>query len=264
VTPRGSRGKPYVGTSGWSYDHWRGPFYAPDVAKKDWFAFFAKTFSTVELNATFYRLFPEKTFDSWAAKAPEDFIYAVKMWRMVTHRKRLVNVEQDVASFLVRARRLDEHLGPILIQLPPGVHRDDALLGDFLALIGETCRDIGAEGMRFTLEFRHATWFDDKVYSRLEEAGVALCLPDREGLEVPRVETADFIYVRFHGRPRVHSGCYTRQQLRPWATWINGQLDNGRDVYVYFNNDLHAYAVKNAREIAALLGLDDGLQSVGA
>jgi len=245
-------GRALVGTSGWSYDHWKGVFYPQRLAKARWFAFLAERFPTVEVNATYYRLFPERTFQSWAAKAPRGFVYAVKMWKRVTHERRLRDVEEPTAEALTHAALLGDHLGPILVQLPPGLRRDDGLLAGFLELLDR----LGERAdTRFcaTVEFRHASWFDDAVYELLRRAGVALCLFDSPRLTCPRVVTAGFVYVRFHGRPKLFASLYPESALRSWARWLGEQRDAGRDVFVYFNNDVEGHAITNAGQLTEML-----------
>jgi len=242
----------WIGTSGWSYDHWRNLFYPEALPKKDWFAFFARHFRTVELNATFYRLFPETTFEKWASQAPEGFLYATKCWRVITHRKRLKNVRDEVNRCLARAAILGEHLGPLLVQLPPGLHRDDELLRQFLDLLN-TARTALKPSLRIALEFRHASWFADETCALLTDANVALCLADMPGLDFPGVVTGDFVYVRFHGRPRRYRSSYGEKALREWRDRIRGLLNDGYDVYAYFNNDFDAHAVNDARRLAGML-----------
>lgn len=242
----------WVGTSGWSYDGWKGVFYPKNLPKKDHFGYFSEHFRTVELNATFYRLFPEKTFAHWAQKAPKGFIYACKMWRWVTHRKRLREVEGDLNSFFDRCLLLGEHLGPVLVQLPPGQHRDDQRLGEFLETLTHV-RKRTKKHIRVAVEFRHASWDDPAVYEKLREAGVALCLVDMPKLSFPQEVTDDFTYVRFHGRDKLYQSLYTKEQLAQWAKWLQKQLRAGVDVYCYFNNDYDARAVKNARQLREML-----------
>jgi uncharacterized protein YecE (DUF72 family) len=246
-------GHAFIGTSGWSYEHWQDSFYPRDLPKKDRFAYYTEHMPTVELNATFYHLFPEKTFQGWADKAPKGFIYAVKMWRRITHYKRLKQVDDDMLTFLTRAMLLDDHLGPVLIQLPPGLHRDDDLLKRFLSSLSEIQKSLHKK-LRAAIEFRHASWFDEEVYRILENANAGLCLADMPKVQNPRRVTSDFSYVRFHGRPHLYQSLYSEEELAEWGGWLGEQLDAGRDAFVYFNNDFNAHAVLNARQLRDMLG----------
>lgn len=249
-------GRALVGTSGWSYDNWRERFYPADLPKKRWFEYFAQHFATVELNATFYRLFPATTFGRWSENAPPGFVYATKLWRVVTHRKRLVEVQEELEVFLERASELGATQGPLLVQLPPNLRRDDDRLAAFLDVLADARAQRRGE-LRVTMEFRHASWNDPAVFERLGAADVGLCLVDTLHLQFPQVVTTDFTYVRFHGREESYATLYSREQLRPWAAWVRRELAAGHDVYAYFNNDYNAHAVQNARDLVALLAEEE-------
>lgn len=246
------RGKLYIGTSGWSYEHWQDIFYPEKLAKKNRFDFFTSRFSTVELNATFYRLFPEKTFEKWAIQAPNKFLYAVKLSRWITHLKRLKDIQNDLQTFLTRASLLEKHLGPILIQLPPSMHRNDELLHQFLDRLNDTQKALKKK-FRVTVEFRHPSWLNDEIYEILTENNIALCLADMPKIEFPRRLTSNFTYIRFHGRPLLYQSLYPDKILNQWADWLAAQIYDGKDVFAYFNNDYQAHAVQNARQLQQLL-----------
>jgi uncharacterized protein YecE (DUF72 family) len=245
-------GAVFVGTSGWSYEDWAGRFYPEGLSKKDWFAFYAANFSTVELNATFYHLFEPSVFEGWRRKASKNFVYAVKMWRQATHRRRLAEAAEPTERLLERAALLGEHLGPILIQLPPGLHREDARLEGYLKELAELSEKVG-RSFRFVFEFRHSSWMDEVVFEQLERFGCGLCLADGLGPAAPKRAVGGFVYVRFHGRQQRYRTLYTRPMLQEWVEWMREQIQAGRDVYAYFNNDYQAYAVQNARELIKML-----------
>ncbi len=227
-----------IGTSGYEYAHWRGRFYPEDLPKKRWFGHFAEHFDTVEVNNTFYRLPRPGTFGAWREQAPAGFVYALKFSSYGTHRKRLREPQEPIERFTGRARRLGPHLGPILVQLPPRWKVNLERLEGFVRLLP---RDL-----RWAVEFRDASWLCEEVFALLGEHGVALCvhdmLPDH-----PRHITADFIYLRFHGGR--YEGNYSHQFLAAEAARIRGELARGRDVYVYFNNDLQGHALHNAADL---------------
>ncbi len=226
-----------VGTSGWQYRHWKGVVYPSDLKPAQWFAYYARHFDTVEINNTFYGLPNERTFDTWRERAPAGFCYVLKFSRYGTHIKRLKDPGDSIGTFLDRAERLGERLGPILVQLPPRFDVDTARLGGFL--------DAAGGRHRWVLEFRNPTWLCEDVYALLRRHNAALCihdlLPDH-----PRVVTADWVYLRFHGGP---GGTYTHQALTAVAGRVRDHLEAGRDVYVYFNNDVHGHAVRNALDL---------------
>jgi uncharacterized protein YecE (DUF72 family) len=227
-----------IGTSGYQYDHWRGPFYPDDLPKRRWFEYYAGRFDTVEINNTFYRLPKEETFDRWREQAPDGFLYVLKYSRYGTHIKRLKDPARHVDAFMERAVRLEKHLGPILVQLPPHWHADVDRLAAFLdATPGE---------QRWAIELRDPDWLREEVYAVLREHGAALCIHDMLD-EHPRFTTADFTYLRFHGDH--YRGSYSPQALSAAARRIRDHLAHGRDVFVFFNNDERGYAVENAMDL---------------
>lgn len=238
---------PRVGTSGYVYADWRRRFYPRALPAREWLPFYAAHFGTVELNSPFYRLPRAATFRAWAAAVPPGFVFAVKASRFLTHVKRLREPGPPLSLFLQRARGLGRRRGPILFQLPARFHLDLGRLDGLLrALARRRVR-------RAVLEVRHASWLVDAVFDRLARANVALCLHDWKEQPVTGPVTADFVYVRRHGTERRYGGAYTERMLRDDAARIRRWRAEGRDVFVYFNNDRHAAAVRNARRLAELL-----------
>jgi uncharacterized protein YecE (DUF72 family) len=243
-------GRIFIGTSGYVYPHWRRRFYPQTIPLRAWLAFYTTHFSTVELNNPFYRLPDARHFTAWREAVPEGFVFAVKASRFLTHIKRLRQPADPLRRFLGRARRLEGALGPVLFQLPRHFHADIDRLDRFLAALG---RQRYVRDLRAVLEVRHPSWLEPPVVARLERANVALCLADWPELRVTDVVTADFVYVRRHGRVR-YGGSYPESSLRDDARRIRGWQREGRDVYVYFNNDGGAFAVRNALTLRALVG----------
>lgn len=234
----------FVGTSGWQYDHWREGFYPSDIAKLRWLEFYAGRFATVELNNSFYRLPDARAFDGWATRTPGDFVLAVKMSRYLTHIRRLHEPQDPVSLFLERARHLGPKLGPVLLQLPPGLRCDTAALDQALACF--------PAGIRVAVEFRHESWFNDEARAVMTRRGAAWCLTDRKGSTSPEVRTADWGYVRFHQGRADPDPCYGRAALSTWAGRVRDLWGPDEDVYAYFNNDGRACALRDARTFAAL------------
>lgn len=228
----------YIGTSGWHYDHWRARFYPEKLAKVRWLDFYAGYFDSVELNNSFYRLPSEAAFDNWRCSSPDNFIFAVKASRFITHIKGLKNTEEPLDTFIARAKFLAEKLGPLLYQLPPNLHRNDEVLEAFLATL--------PQGIKHVMEFRHHSWLDDEVFAILRKYNVGLCIFDMPELSCPVVATAGFAYVRFHGAGALYSSCYSDDELASWAEKIAGLASNLKVIYIYFNNDVNAYAIRNA------------------
>jgi uncharacterized protein YecE (DUF72 family) len=234
--------KAYIGTSGWNYKHWAdGVFYPAQLRPSEWLEFYAEHFDTVEINNSFYRLPSEETFKSWRGRVPSGFIFAVKASRFLTHLKRLKDPEDPLDLFFSRSRNLRETRGPILFQLPPQLRADIPRLENFLdALKRHTSR-----GVRATLEVRHESWLDTKVFMLLRDYQVALCFADWRDVPVTSPITSDFVYVRRHAGP--DAGNYPRAALDRDSANVREWLRQGLDVYVYFNNDPHGHAVRNAK-----------------
>jgi uncharacterized protein YecE (DUF72 family) len=232
------RGRCRIGTSGYQYDHWRGRFYPEDVPKREWLAYYAARFESVEINNTFYQLPDASRFDSWREQVGEGFCFALKFSRYGSHMKRLEDPEEPIERFVERARRLGASLGPILVQLPPDWHPDVDRLARFVAA---TPRDLC-----WAFEFRDARWLCDDVYAVLRDAGAALCVHDMIE-DHPRELTTDWTYLRFHGDH--YSGGYTHQRLTAVARRIEALRARGIDVHAYFNNDEAAHAIEDAQKL---------------
>jgi uncharacterized protein YecE (DUF72 family) len=232
------RGKLRIGTSGYHYDHWKEVFYPRSLPKKSWFAYYARHFDTVEINNTFYHLPQTQSFDMWREQAPPNFCYTLKFSRYGSHLKRLKEPHALIERFLERTSRLRECLGPILVQLPPRWTPDPARLAGFLKAVPST--------YRWAIEFRDPRWLCDEVYAILRNSAAALCIHDLIAAH-PRHLTADWTYLRFHGVS--YGGSYTHQTLTAQAAQIDQYLADGLDVFAYFNNDAHGYAVQNADDL---------------
>lgn len=228
----------YIGTSGWHYNHWQGRFYPEDLSRAKWLEFYARNFTTVELNNSFYRLPSANAFAGWYELAPANFAFAVKVSRFITHIKRLKNTEEAVANFIDRARILDDKLGPLLYQLPPNMHRNDEVLESFLSTL--------PLGLRHVIEFRHQSWLEDGVLEILHKYNAGLCVFDMPGMSCPLAATADFAYIRFHGSSELYASYYSDEELADWARRLAELAPGLEAVYIYFNNDAEAFAVKNA------------------
>ncbi|GIW42156.1 MAG: hypothetical protein KatS3mg076_2733 [Candidatus Binatia bacterium] len=232
------------GTSGYQYPHWRGVFYPADLPPSKWFSHYARVFDTVEINNTFYRLPPAEVFERWRAAAPPGFLYALKFSRFGTHVKRLRDPAPVLENFLDRASRLEEHLGPILVQLPPNWKaRPERLEGFFEAAAGAP--------VRWVVEFRDPSWLSEEVFRILERHGAALCIHDLLE-DHPRRRTADWVYLRYHGVN--YGGRYGPARLAREAAEIVEWLRAGIDVFAYFNNDREGWAVKDARDLRRFVG----------
>ena len=237
-----------IGTSGWSYKDWRGVVYPSGLAQRRWFDHYQDLFDTVELNATFYRLPAETTVEKWAAAARPGFVYAVKMGAFGSHRMKLRDARTWLPNHLDRVRRLGDHVGPNLVQLPPRWKRDVARLDEFLHVV--------PKDLRWAVELRERSWLHDDVFDALRRHDVALCVHDLLA-DHPMEVTTDWTYVRFHGPDAIehpYQGRFGPDRLAPWVRRLGDLLDAGCDVYGYFNNDWHGNAVADATTLRADLG----------
>lgn len=235
-----------IGTSGWHYPHWVGRFYPEHLRPGEMLAFYARTFDTVEINSSFYRLPTGQAIAEWRAAVPPRFLFAVKGSRFLTHMKKLEDPESSLGRFLPVVEGFGPKLGPIVFQLPPRWHLDVDRLRRFL--------DALPRGRRFALELRDPTWHTAAVAELLRRHGVAFCVFDLAGFQSPAWVTADFVYVRLHGPTRqAYSGRYSTAQLRTWAERVRRWRQQVDAVYVYFDNDDRAFAVDNARELRDLV-----------
>lgn len=244
-----TKGKTYVGTSGWVYNDWVGIFYPEDLPSKEKLRFFSKHFRTAEVNYSFYHLPRPTTYENWYNQTPEKFVFAVKASRFITHIKRLKEAKTACTKFLENALHLKEKLGPILFQLPPSFRATD----ENLMTLEEFLKDIDIRNIRSAFEFRHKSWCEDRVYEILQKNEVAWVIADSPSYPRAEVVTCDFAYIRMHGYEKLFSSRYNLQEIEQLGQKVKGWRSNGLDVYVYFNNDYHGFAIENARELSELL-----------
>ncbi len=240
------KGKCFIGTSGWFYGHWYGNFYPEKLPKDRLLQYYARFFDTVEMNNTFYHLPKENTVKLWKDKVKKEFLFSVKASRFITHIKKLKNIREPLRLFLDRADLLKRKLGPILFQLPPSFKRDDKVLDGFFKKL--------PKGYDYVMEFRNESWFKKDVYEIMRKYKVAFCIASMPKLPVVSEITAPFSYIRMHGGTELYGSNYSRDELRKWASKVKRFLREGLNVYVYFNNDAHGYAVKNALELKKIIG----------
>lgn len=234
-----------IGCSGWSYKDWTGAFYPAGTKDAGRLEYYAAWFDTAEINASFYRLPSEAAVAGWARRAPPGFVFAWKVSRFITHNKKLKDCAESVELVFGRMAGLGDAYGPALIQLPPGLHRDDERLASFLKLL--------PRGRRHTVEFRHPSWYAPQVLQILADHNAALTISDHHHASAPWEVTADFAYLRGHGPGGRYHGSYPDAALANWARCIEAWRAKGLDVYAYFDNDIKCAAPADALKLKAML-----------
>jgi uncharacterized protein YecE (DUF72 family) len=238
--------KVFIGTSGWTYDGWRGPFYPKDVPKKDWLRWYGEQFPTAEINGSFYRTPSLEAVRAWRDQTPKDFVFAWKGSKFITHWKRLSEKsDNSIALIEERLKILGRKAGPVLFQLPARFTADRERLASFLEMLPRR--------RRYAFEFRHASWYEAPIFDLLREHDIALCISDHHDAPSPWEVTADHVYWRGHGPDGTYKDNYSDAQLRHLATAIKTWRRGRRAVYVYFDNDQKSAAPADARRLMKLL-----------
>jgi uncharacterized protein YecE (DUF72 family) len=239
----------YIGTSGWSYDHWHGVLYPHGVPARQRLDFYLAHYTTVELNSSYYRWPRESSFRRWQRLLPEGFRFSVKAPGWLTHRQRLYSPERWLSRITQSLAHLAGHRGVLLVQLSPNFAVDPARLAYFLAQV--------PAWLHVALEFRHPSWHQESIFELLEQHSAAYCVMSGAHLPCILRATAPFVYARLHGPDREHlyGGSYSDDDLRWWAERVREWAGTGREVYLYFNNDGGGNAVRNANTLKWLLGV---------
>lgn len=237
----------WIGTSGWSYDHWTSVLYRPGLPPRGRLGVYAGVFDTVELNASFYRWPRAESFASWRRRLPDGFRMTVKAPRGLTHARRLYRPEDWCRRIAQCWDALGDRRGLLLVQLPPAMERDDARLGYFLAELPDR--------VPVAVELRHPSWQCEEVFTLLERHRAAYVVLSGAQLPCLLRATAGQVYVRLHGPDHHHlyAGSYSDADLWWWSQRIREWLADGRDVYAYFNNDGDGNAVRNALTLRGML-----------
>jgi uncharacterized protein YecE (DUF72 family) len=235
-----------IGTSGWSYPHWYKVFYPEDWPKSRWFEYYAQEFPAVEVNATFYRRFKDQTYVKWRDRAPGGFFYVLKAPRLITHRKYLRGVGEEITDFWRSASLLEEKLGLILLQLAPSTRYDIGLLREALLAFPEP--------RKLAVEFRHQRWLTPETMSLLEETEAVFCCAESPKLHLLDWVTSQTAYIRLHGRKSWYAYDYSAEELQEIAAFTRRVNRRGaKRVYVFFNNDHEGNAPRNAKMFLNML-----------
>ena len=245
-TPRDVPSEIRIGTSGWSYDAWRGPLYPAKLPKKKWLNYYATQFSSAEINSSFYRTPTLATVKSWRQDTPSDFKFSWKASKFMTHWKRLLpSCENSIALMQTRLRVLGPKAGLVLFQLPRHFRKDTGRLREFLHMLPRR--------YRYSFEFRDAAWYASDVLDLLHKFDVALCISDHADAPAPWETTSRHVYIRGHGPCGRYHGNYSGRTLARWAEAILTWQSERRDVFVYFDNDQKAAAPRDARKLLEMI-----------
>ncbi len=236
--------KYFVGCSGYFYWGWRGKFYPEDLKPNQWFKYYSSIFDTVEINSTFYHFPKGSTIKKWYKDSPDDFVFSVKVNKVITHLKRFNDTQELIDRFYkIVADNLKEKLGTFLFQLPPSYKYSKNNLDKLIKQLNPNLKNV--------VEFRHKSWWNEEVYTALREKNICFCSISSPKLPEELIKTTDFGYVRFHGRESWYDYNYTEDELKHWAEKI--KKANFKECFIYFNNDYNGYAPANALELKKIL-----------
>jgi uncharacterized protein YecE (DUF72 family) len=230
-------GTAYIGTSGFAYQGWKGPFYPENLPDPEMLGFYSGRFRSVEINYTFRRFPSRKTLENWASRTPEEFQFALKAHGRITHTRRLAGADEDVSTFLELARVMGARLGPILFQCPPTLHFDRSLIEGFVGYLPPT--------FRYAMEFRHPSW--EEARDLLVDQGVAWCVAETDERDAGERVADPFGYLR------LRKAAYSDEELAGWAAWIRDQVASGRDVYAFFKHEEDAVGPRHADRLVEVL-----------
>lgn len=235
----------YIGTSGFFYSHWKGIFYPENLSKEKYLNFYSQNFNSLELNITFYRLPKEKTIKKWVLETQRDFSFVCKIWRRISHYKKLVNIKEDLNYFLNLMENFGEKLKALLLQLPPSFKFDKEKILKFLEIYDK----------RFPLiiEGRNKTFFEEDSLNFFKENNLSLASIDSPSFKEKYFFTANPFYLRFHGSKSLYSSLYSKEELEKAGNFIREKVPKNSDIFIFFNNDFNGYAIKNAKEMGEIL-----------
>ena len=244
-----SRHNIHIGTSGWSYKHWKDIYYPNGLKPKNYLSYYAREFQTAEINTSFYRLPKENTVSNWLTEVPDNFTFCPKMSRYLSHMKKLHDATEPVERFCGIFDKMKTRIGPVLIQLPEIVHFHPELTEEFYRIL-KTKSDY-----RFAIEVRHDSWFSDESIYLMNKYGMSLVFAQSSQFPYFEAVTANDIYVRFHGPGSLYDSSYSDSFLADYSEKIRKWKAEGHLIWVYFNNDIHGYAFQNARTLMEIVGL---------
>lgn len=239
----------HIGTSGFSYKHWKSLFYPEDLKATEWLLFYAERFRITEINASFYHLPLKKTVEAWEKKTPKDFMFCPKMSRYITHMKKLNDPEESFEKFFDVFAPLKKKIGPVLIQLPPSLHFNFEKAEHLYKLCKKQYHRYN-----FAMEIRHTSWLSEESIALMKQYNIAFVI-SQSGTNFPYAElvTANNVYVRFHGPAQLYASQYSDEQLIYFARLFKEWKDEGHSVWAFFNNDVFGYAFRDAKRLQTMI-----------
>lgn len=244
------RDRVHIGTSGWSYKHWKGLYYPQKLATTKWLSFYAEDFETTEINSSFYRLPSEETVLNWIRQVPDEFLFCPKMSRFITHMKKLNDPEEAMERYFEVFHHMKKRMGPVLVQLPPMLAFNFDKAEFFYSLLRKKYKSYS-----FVMEVRHDTWLKEESLTLMTKFDIGLVI-SQSGTKFPYSElvTAKNIYVRFHGPKELYASRYSDKMLESFADKFYRWLKEGHEIWAFFNNDIHGYAPEDAKRLMMLMG----------
>ncbi len=240
----------HIGTSGWSYKHWKEIFYPPKLKPAEWIAFYSEHFDTTEINRSFYRLPTQETVIEWTKKVPKDFLFCPKMSRYLTHMKKLSDPEEPLERFFNVFEPMQKMMGPVLIQLPALLKFNYDKAEHLYHLLKTSYRKY-----EFVMEVRHNSWLDDDSLTLMTKYNIGLVI-SQSGAHFPYSEmiTAKNIYIRFHGPHALYASSYSDEMLKDFAKKFKKWEKEGHEIWAFFNNDVNGYAIGDAKRLIEIVG----------
>lgn len=235
----------YIGTSGFYYKHWKGLFYPEDLQKKEYLNFYSKNFKALELNITFYRLPNENTIKNWVSQTPDNFSFVCKIWRRISHLKKLNNIEDDLKYFSNLMKYFGKKLKALLLQLPPSFKFNKEKILKF--------KKIYDLEIPLVIEGRNKTFFESSSIDFFYQNKLSLSSIDSPNFKEKYFYTANPFYLRLHGSKSLYSSIYTKEELKKAIDFIKTNVPSDSDVFIFFNNDFNCYAIQNAKEILDMI-----------
>ena len=246
------RSKLHIGTSGWSYKHWKEIFYPPKLKATDWLSYYAQFFKTTEINTSFYHLPKQETVEKWMKNVPRRFRFCPKISRYITHMKKLRDPEESLERFFEIFEPMEKMMGPVLIQLPPSLKFHYDVADHFYSVLKKNYKKYD-----FAMEVRHPTWLEEESLTLMTKYDMGFVI-SQSGDRFPYSEmvTAKNIYIRFHGPKKLYASYYTDAMLKRFLKMFRGWINEGHEIWAYFNNDIYGYAIENAKRLIELAEKD--------